>query len=111
MAALVGAGCASMTSTTTHKDGSTDKRSASSLLETIQGYADQGTNPDGSTYATSIQNMTGDVQMVMALDSLITHVVAATALANGNTNVTALTNLFGATPAVSKTLAVRRKLH
>jgi len=98
MAAMIFAGCSTMQQTTTHKDGTKDTRKASALLETIQGYADTGTNPDGSTYSTSIQNLTGDVQMVYAIDLLVSHIGQIALMASGNTNATlaVTTNLFGA---------------
>jgi hypothetical protein len=104
--ALVCAGCATQTRSVT-KDGVTTTTKTRMFLETIQGFDDKAVAADGSIlYSTTIQNLTGDVQMVLAIDQLVQNVAKAALLASGNTNFNG-TNLFTITPR----FALKRPAH
>ena len=87
MAGLVCAGCATQIRSVTSKDGTVTTTKTTAFLQTIQGYSDQAVSPDGILYSTTIQNLTGDVQMVMALDQFAKDVASAAIVATGNTNI------------------------
>lgn len=87
LAALLLCGCATQTRSVTNKDGVTTTTSSRMFLETMQGYSDQSVDSDGAIlYSTQIQNIQGDVQMIMAIDQLIQHTAQMALLASGNTN-------------------------
>jgi PBP1b-binding outer membrane lipoprotein LpoB len=88
ISALVCAGCATQTRSVTNKDGVTTTTSSKMFLETMQGYSDQSVDSDGAIlYSTQIQNIQGDVQMIMAIDQLIQHTAQLALAASGNTNI------------------------
>lgn len=111
MAALACAGCATQSRTVTAKDGTQTVTSTKAFLQTIQGYSDAAVSPDGILYTTQIQNLTGDVQMVQAIDSLIQHVAQTAILASGNTNLLNNTNAIAGLLSPAPKFALRRSAH
>ena len=83
---LLSVGCASQTRQVIYADGSTEKESSTGVLQSIQGYDSEGVGLDGSTYKTTIQNMTGDTQMASVLLGGLQNLAMIFA-ANSNTNL------------------------
>lgn len=79
-------GCATQTRTVTYADGSKEDESTTAVLQTIQGYDSEGVGLDGTTYKTTIQNLTGDVQMAQVLSSAFVNLAMLFAAQN-NTNL------------------------
>lgn len=100
LVALLSSGCTAVKYLHTNKDGSSDSTTAGGLLITVDGL--QTATADGSGYAhsTSVQKLTGDVQMVQALTSFVDSIGKLVVLSGGNTNALShLTNLVAASPS------------
>lgn len=86
MAVLVCAGCASQTRQVKYADGSQETETSTGVLQTMQGYDSEGVGLDGTSYKTTIQNITGDVQMAQVLGASFVNLAMIMAAQN-NTNL------------------------
>lgn len=93
-------GCTSVKYTHNSKDGSSDSTQAAGFMVTVDGLQTATADGTGYAHSTSVQKLTGDVQMVQALTSLVDTIGRLVVLSGGNTNALShLTNLVAVSPS------------